>query len=238
MKKVISLCKVDEKRFSVVSSLPNTTEHDVFLFKYSKTKNSVIESHYYTNTIKERDLCGIEYNPIDGFSYVIDRLNCSILKFNKKLRILDEIDLVSKLHRRFNSPVLRDVKFKNDYLFLTDSFSAKNHRVNNCVHVLEEKNFKWIRTIGESILNSPVSISINEHGTEVAVLERSSPGLVKYFTIFGEIIKILHQLECRYPTSFIEPKNNFIILNDEKNIISLYGAEETETVKSEICNIS
>ena len=146
-----------------------------------------------------------------------------------------EIKLKTRLPRRFNSPVLRDIKFKNDCFFLTDSFSAKNHRGNDCIHVFQATTFNWIRTIGESVLKSPVSLNLNEGGTEIAVLERSSEGFIKYFKASGEFLKLTCLSESSYPTNFIEVDNNFIIVNDQKNIISIYGAD---TIKSEICNIS
>jgi hypothetical protein len=234
LKKVTGLCKIDDKKFGVVSSLPNTTEHDIFIFKYSSKTNAIKESYSFNNSDQNRDLCGIEYNPIDCNVYVVDRLNCSILKFDKNLESLAEIRLQPMLPRRFNTPILRDIKFNNDYFFLTDSFSAKNHRGNDCIHIFQFNTLTWVKTIGESILNSPVSLSINVDGTEIAVLERSSEGLIKYFKLSGEISRITHLSESRYPTNFIEPDNNFIIVNDQKNNISIYGLE---TIKSEICNI-
>lgn len=160
-------------------------------------------------------------------------MNCSVLMLSRNLNLLSEIDLTKKLPKRFNTPVLRDIKFKNECLYITDSFSAKNHRGNNCVHVVEVATLNWIRTIGEAILNSPVSIHITD--TEIAVLERSNQGAIKYFSNSGEYLKITHVSESRYPTSFIELDSNFTIVNDQKNLISIYG---TDKIKSEICNIS
>lgn len=61
LKKVTGLCKIDEKEIAVVSSVPNTNDNDIFIFKYSKKKNKFKEIFFYNCNDKDRDLCGIEF---------------------------------------------------------------------------------------------------------------------------------------------------------------------------------
>ncbi len=57
-----------------------------------------------------------------------------------------------------------------DSLFLTDSFSARKHQGNNCIHVLNSGSFKWSKSIGEAYINSPSSLSVNDDTLVIAVL--------------------------------------------------------------------
>ena len=234
LKKVTGVCKLEGNKLAIVSSFPNTSENSIFIFTYIN-QIDFKEFSLYKDNEKDRDLCGVEFCTLNNFICVLDRLNCSVLKFDSKLKLVDEIDLKSRLPHRFSYPILRDLKIKNKFLFLTDSFSSKNHRGNNCIHVLECENFTWIKSLGEANLSSPSALFVNETATEIAVLERASQGLIKYFKFSGENFKVLKLSESVYPTNFIVPDKDCIITNDEKNMISIY---EIERLQTKVCSIA
>lgn len=255
IKRATGICAIRNGYFVVVTSLPNTTDCSIYVFKIDFTPNGQIElaqvgefNDLCSNNSTKRDLCGIVYHTETDLVLVVDRCNCSIIELSVQNllnvnhnetyveHVLYSMNSRSLIPKYLKKPVLCNIYLDKQHKFLYIIDTKSKTDGNNCVHKFEiyNKSLQWNGCFGILELKKPVAITFIEINNEnlIVVLERSNPAQLHVYQNETNIYKNSITLKDAIHGSFIFTTNdNQLVITSLSNKLYFYNQEIIKDLK-------